>query len=357
MAIKRDKKRVITPRLKKTEEKIDRSLRPKKLIHFPGQLKVKENLQILIEAAKKRKEPLDHILFYGPPGLGKTTLAYVISREIGHNIKVTSGPALERAGDLASILTNLQENDILFIDEIHRLNKIVEEILYSAMEDFALDIIIGKGPSAKTLRLDLAHFTLIGTTIQIGSIAAPMRERFGSIHKLDFYKIKDIKKMVTRSAKILNVDIDNDAAWEIARSARRTPRVANRLLKRIRDFAQVKTDGKITLITVKKALEMLDIDNLGLDLADRSLLKTIIQKFNGGPVGLDNIAACIGEDRGNIEEVYEPYLMRLGFLKRTPRGRVAQPKAYEYLDIPYAGDDGTQKVKITQIDKNQEKLL
>jgi Holliday junction DNA helicase RuvB len=225
------------------------------------------------------------------------------------------------------------------------------------MEDFALDIIIGKGPSAKTLRLDLARFTLIGTTIQIGAIAAPMRERFGSVHKLDFYKIRDIKKMVIRSAKILGVEIENDAAWEIARSSRRTPRVANRLLKRIRDFAQVKTDGKITFSSVKKALKMLDIDHLGLDLADRNLLKTIIQKFGGGPVGLDTIAACIGEDRGNIEEVYEPYLMRLGFIKRTPRGRVAQPKAYEYLGFPYLGDDGTKKVNITQINKNQEKLL
>jgi len=357
MAIKKDKSRIVTPRLKKEEIIIDTSLRPKTFAQFLGQNKIKENLKILIAAAKARKEPLEHILLYGPAGLGKTTLASVIACEMKVNFRITSGPALDRAGDLASILTSLEDGDILFIDEIHRLNKLVEEILYPAMEDRGLDIIIGKGPSAKILRLDLPKFTIVGATIRLGMISSPLRDRFGVVHRLDFYGQNEIKKIILRSAKILGIKIDKTAATEIARCSRRTPRVANRLLKRIRDYAQVKADGKITLEIVKKALGMLGVDSLGLDSADRQLLGDIVEKFHGGPVGLDTLSAITGEDTGNIEEVYEPYLIRIGFLKRTPRGRVATRAAYQYLGYQYHGDDGTKKIKNLVVSKNQKKLL
>ncbi len=355
MVIKKEQ-RIVTPKLKKEEVSFDFSLRPKRLSEFIGQDKVKENIKILIEAAKKRKEPLDHVLLYGPAGLGKTTLAQVIAREINCNIKITSGPSIERAGDLASILTNLEDKDILFIDEIHRLNRTVEEILYSAMEDYALDIVVGKGPSAKTLRLDLPKFTVIGATIRFGSLTTPLRDRFGSHFRLDFYKTKDLKNIIIRSAKVLKIEIDNMSAWAIARCARKTPRVANRLLKRIRDYAEVKSDGKIKEDIVKKSLAMLEIDEMGLDSADRKLIDTIISKFNGGPVGLETIAACIGEDITNIEDVYEPYLMRLGFLKRTPRGRVVTDAGFQYLGYPQPIDDHDKKQRIV-VSKDQKKLL
>jgi len=356
MVIKKEQNRMVTPKLKKEEVSFDFSLRPKSLSKFIGQDKVKENIKILLSAAKKRKEPLDHILLYGPAGLGKTTLAQVVAKEMRSNIKITSGPSIDRAGDLASIVTNLEDNDILFIDEIHRLNRTVEEILYPVMEDYALDIIVGKGPAAKTLRLDLPKFTVIGATIRFGSISAPLRDRFGSHFRLDFYKTKDLKKIIVRSAKVLKIEIENMAAWEIARSSRKTPRVANRLLKRIRDYAQVKGKGIITSEIVKKSLKMLEIDNMGLDSADRKLLDTIIKKFNGGPVGLDTIAACIGEDITNIEDVYEPYLMRLGFIKRTPRGRVVTDSGFQYLGYPLPVDDHEKKQRVV-VAKGQRKLL
>lgn len=356
MSIKRDKARIVTPRLKKEEETLDASLRPKKFYQFIGQKKIKENLKILIAAAKKRREQVEHILIYGPAGLGKTTLAHVIANEMNCGIKTSSGPAIERPGELAAILTSLNDGDILFIDEIHRLGKLVEEILYPAMEDGALDIMVGKGPAAKSLRLDLPRFTLIGATIRLGMVAAPLRDRFGVIHHLDFYRISEIKKIILRSAKILKINIDKEAADLIAHSSRRTPRVANRLLKRIRDFAQVKGKGKITQDITKKALKMLDVDFLGLDSSDRKLLRIIIEKFKGGPVGLETLAAATSEDPGNIEEVYEPYLMRLGFIKRTPRGRVATEEAYNYLGYPYHGHEGTQKIQKIPISKGQKKL-
>lgn len=343
--------------MKENEKSLDTSLRPKTFAQFIGQGKIKENLKILIAAAQKRKEPVEHILIYGPAGLGKTTLASVIAHEMRVNLKITSGPAIDRPGDLASILTSLEDGDILFIDEIHRLNKVVEEVLYPAMEDRALDIIIGKGPSAKTLRLDLPKFSIVGATVRVGLVSAPLRDRFGVIHRLDFYKKSDIKKIIQRSAKILGIEIDKNSAAEIARSSRRTPRVANRLLKRIRDYAQVKGDGKISKNIVEKSLKMLEIDSLGLDMADREILKIIIEKFHGGPVGLETLAAASGEDTGNIEEVYEPYLLRIGFLKRTLRGRVATPLSYEYLGYEYHGDEGEKKIKKVAISKNQKKLL
>ena len=308
-------------------------MRPQFLNEYIGQTKVKENMKIYIEAAKKIKEPLDHVLLYGPPGLGKTTLSTIIANEMKSNIKITSGPAIEKPGDLAALLTNLQENDVLFIDEIHRLNKNVEEILYPALEDFSLDIIIGKGPTAKSIRIDLPKFTLIGATTKAGSLTTPLRDRFGIVERLDLYETKDLEKIVKRSSKILNVKIDDDAANEIAMRSRGTPRIANRILKRVRDYALVLGDGDITLKLAKTALNKLEIDELGLDDIDRKILETIIIKYNGGPVGLETLATTVGEEVETIEDVYEPYLMQIGFISRTPRGRVALQPAYRHIGI------------------------
>lgn len=313
------------------EEKVFTSLRASSWSDFFGQEKVKEALMIAISAAKKRKEPLEHILLYGPPGLGKTTLAHLVTKEMGVNIKITSGPALERSGDLASILTNLEENDILFIDEIHRLNKVVEETLYPAMEDYAIDIVVGKGPSARTLRLDLPHFTIIGATTRIGLLSSPLRDRFGVIHRLSFYQPKDLSNIIKRGSEKLKIPVDEKATSEIAIRARGTPRIALKLLKRTRDMAEVKGGGKVTEQILFETFRMLEVDPLGLDESDRRLIMAIIEKHDGGPVGIETVAASISEDIGTVEEVLEPYLMQIGFLKRTPRGRVATPKAYEHL--------------------------
>ena len=316
------------------EDAAELSLRPRRLDEYIGQTKVKENLRILLAAAQQRNEALDHILLYGPPGLGKTSLAYVIAAEMSVNIRTTSGPAFERAGDLAAILTNEQARDILFIDEIHRLNRVIEEMLYPAMEDFQVDFVIGKGPSARTLRMNLQRFTIIGATTRLGLISSPLRERFGVHYNLEFYDLEALLQIVTRSAGILKIAIDPDAALEIAQRSRGTPRVANRLLKRVRDYAQVRADGHVTLPVARAALALLEVDERGLDATDYKLLRTIIEKFGGGPVGLDTIAAATSEESDTIEDVYEPYLLQLGFLKRTPRGRVATPLAYAHLGIP-----------------------
>ena len=311
--------------------RIENHLRPQLLEDYIGQAKAKEMLKIYIEAAKARGEALDHLLFYGPPGLGKTTLAGIIANEMNVNMKITSGPAIEKPGEMAAILNNLQEGDVLFVDEIHRLNRQVEEVLYPAMEDYAIDIMIGKGASARSIRLDLPHFTLVGATTRAGMLTAPLRDRFGVVSRLEFYTEKELQTIIIRSAGVLDVEIDEKGALEMARRSRGTPRLANRLLKRVRDFAQVKYDGVITEEVARQALDLLDVDRLGLDHVDRNLLTTMIEKFQGGPVGLDTLAAAIGEDSGTVEDVYEPYLLKNGFLQRTPRGRVVTDLAYTHL--------------------------
>ena len=324
-------KRIITTDITEEDQKNAGSLRPKLLTDYVGQEKAKGNLKIYIEAAKQRGDSLDHVLFYGPPGLGKTTLAGIIANEMGVHMKVTSGPAIEKPGEMAAILNNLQEGDILFVDEIHRLNRQVEEVLYPAMEDFAIDIMIGKGSSARSIRLDLPKFTLVGATTRAGLLTAPLRDRFGVIHHLEFYTVEELKTIILRSAVLLDVEIDEAGALELAKRSRGTPRLANRLLKRVRDFAQVKYEGKIDQKVAAFALDLLEVDTCGLDQVDRRLLLTLIEKFNGGPVGLDTLAAAIGEDSGTIEDVYEPYLIQNGFLNRTPRGRMATDLAYQHL--------------------------
>ena len=327
-------RRIIRTDVQEEDQKIERSLRPQTFDNYIGQKKAKENLKVYIEAAKQRGEPLDHVLFYGPPGLGKTTLAGIIANEMNVHLKVTSGPAIEKPGEIAAILNNLQEGDILFVDEIHRLNRQVEEVLYPAMEDFAIDIVIGKGAAARSIRLDLPHFTLVGATTRIGLLTAPLRDRFGVIHHLEYYTQDELAEIVRKSAAVLGVAIDDTGASEIAKRSRGTPRLANRLLKRVRDFAQVKYDGKITYDVACFALDLLEVDQYGLDKLDRRILQTLIVNFQGGPVGLETLAAAIGEDSGTLEDVYEPYLLQNGFLNRTPRGRMASVLAYEHLGYP-----------------------
>lgn len=326
-------RRVIETSVQEEDVKIEGSLRPQYLKDYIGQEKAKEILKIYIEAAKQRNDALDHVLFYGPPGLGKTTLAGIIANEMGVNLKVTSGPAIEKPGEMAAILNNLQEGDLLFVDEIHRLNRQVEEVLYPAMEDYAIDIMIGKGATARSIRLDLPKFTLVGATTRAGMLTAPLRDRFGVIHRLEFYSVEELKLIIQHSAKILNVEIDENGARELARRSRGTPRLANRILKRVRDFAQVKYDGMITEEVANIALDLLDVDKMGLDHIDRNILMTMIEKFSGGPVGLETLAAAIGEDSGTIEDVYEPYLIKNGFINRTPRGRVVTDYAYKHLGL------------------------
>lgn len=326
-------RRIITTENLEEDQKIENHLRPQTLDDYIGQARAKEMLKIYIAAAKERGEALDHVLFYGPPGLGKTTLAGIIANEMNVNIKVTSGPAIEKPGEMAAILNNLQEGDVLFVDEIHRLNRQVEEVLYPAMEDFAIDIIIGKGASARSIRLDLPHFTLVGATTRAGMLTAPLRDRFGVVNRMEFYTVEELKTIVLRSAMVLDVEIDEKGAAELARRSRGTPRLANRLLKRVRDFAQVKYDGVITREVADYALDLLDVDKYGLDHVDRNILLTMINKFGGGPVGLETLAASIGEDSGTIEDVYEPYLLKNGFIQRTPRGRIATELAYGHLGI------------------------
>ncbi len=331
-----EENKLISPELEnKQEETLENSLRPKTLDEYIGQCKVKENMKIYIEAAKKRGEPLDHCLFYGPPGLGKTTLSNIISNEMNSNIKITSGPAIEKAGDLAAILTNLSEFDVLFIDEIHRLSKSIEEILYPALEDYTLDIIIGKGPGARSIRLDLPKFTLIGATTKAGALATPLRDRFGIVHRLELYTEEELTIIVKRSSKILELEIEEEAAIEIARRSRGTPRIANRILKRVRDYASVLGDGKITLKLTKHALNKLEIDELGLDETDRKLLDIMITQYSGRAVGIETLAVSLGEELDTIEDVYEPYLIQIGFIARTPRGRVPLKPAYDHLGYKY----------------------
>lgn len=325
--------RMIETNLIEEDIRIEGSLRPQKLVDYIGQEKVKDNLKIYIEAAKQRGDALDHVLFYGPPGLGKTTLASIIANEMGVHMKVTSGPAIEKPGEMAAILNNLQEGDLLFVDEIHRLNRQVEEVLYPAMEDYAIDIMIGKGPTARSIRLDLPHFTLVGATTRAGLLTAPLRDRFGVIHRLEFYTVEELTIIIRQSAAKLSVKIDEKGAVELARRSRGTPRLANRILKRVRDFAQVKYDGAITEEVAKVALDLMDVDKMGLDHVDRNLLTTMIEKFKGGPVGLDTLAAAIGEDAGTIEDVYEPYLIQNGFINRTPRGRMVTELAYRHFGL------------------------
>lgn len=329
-------KRVISTQVQEEDLKIEKSLRPQTLDDYIGQQKAKENLKIYIEAAKARGESLDHVLFYGPPGLGKTTLAGIIANEMGTHMKVTSGPAIGKPGEMAAILSNLQEGDVLFVDEIHRLNRQVEEVLYPAMEDYAIDVMIGKGATARSIRLDLPKFTLVGATTRAGLLSAPLRDRFGVVHHLEFYTVEELKTIILHSALTLGVEIDEEGAYEMARRSRGTPRLANRLLKRVRDFAQVKYDGRISKEVASFALDLLEVDKMGLDQNDRNILMTMIGKFAGGPVGLDTLAAAIGEDAGTVEDVYEPYLVKNGLINRTPKGRVVTELAYQHLGIEHS---------------------
>lgn len=335
-----ENRRIITAGFQEEDIEIEPNLRPDTLESYIGQENVKNNMRVFIKAAKQREEALDHVLLYGPPGLGKTTLSNIIANEMGVSIKTTSGPAIERPGDMAAILNNLNEGDILFIDEIHRLNRMIEEILYPAMEDFVIDIVIGKGAGARSVRLDLPHFTLIGATTRIGLLTAPLRDRFGVIHRLEPYRTDELKTIVCRSADVLKIPIDQEGALEIARRSRGTPRIANRLLKRVRDFAQVKYDGEITAEVARFALNLLEVDKMGLDLIDRKMLLSMIEKFSGRPVGVDTLAASIGEEAETIEDVYEPYLLQLGYIQRTPRGRIVTKHGYEHFNLPYPEQKG-----------------